>query len=105
MIDVLENLAKHKITAAEVERGRTHLLNDMERAQLDSGQLVSALSENAAIGDWRLFFLYRDQLRKVTLADVQRAAEHYLKPSNRVLGMFVPTEKPERAEIPPTPEV
>ncbi|TMI34091.1 MAG: insulinase family protein, partial [Betaproteobacteria bacterium] len=27
-------------------------------------------------------------------------AEHYLKPANRVLGVFVPTERPERAEIP-----
>jgi zinc protease len=105
LLSVVEGLAKQKITAEEVERARTHLLNEIERAQLDSGQLVSALSENAAIGDWRLFFLYRDQLRKVTLADVQRAAEHYLKPANRVLGMFVPTEHPDRAEIPPTPEV
>ena len=57
------------------------------------------------MGDWRLFFLYRDRLRKVTLADVQRVAEQYLKPANRVLGEFVPTERPERAEIPPTPDL
>ena len=105
MIDVLENLAKHKITAAEVERGRTRLLNDIERAQLDSGQLVSALSENAAIGDWRLLFLYRDELKKVTLADVQKAGEEYLKRANRVSGTFVPTASPDRAVIPPAPDV
>jgi len=105
MIDVVEDIAKHKITTAEVERARTRLLNDIERAQLDSNLLVSALSENVAIGDWRLFFLYRDQLRKVTLADVQQAAEHYLKRSNRVLGTFVPTERPDRAVIPPAPNV
>src|SRR5438445_11069163 len=52
------------------------------------------------MGDWRLFFLYRDRLRKLSLEDVQRVAEHYLKPANRVLGVFVPTERPERAEIP-----
>jgi len=105
MIDVLENLAKHKITAAEVERGRTRLLNDIERAQLDSGQLVSALSENAAIGDWRLLFLYRDALKKVTVADVQKAGEEYLKRANRVSGTFVPTAGADRAVIPPAPDV
>ena len=105
MIDVLENLAKHKITAAEVERGRTRLLNDIERAQLDSGQLVSALSENAAIGDWRLLFLYRDELKKVTVADVQKAGEEYLKRANRVSGTFVPTAGADRAVIPPAPDV
>jgi zinc protease len=105
LLSVVEGMARQKITATEVERARTRLLNDMERAQLDSGQLVSALSENAAIGDWRLFFLYRDELRKVTVADVQRAADHSLKPANRVLGVFVPVERPDRAEIPPTPDV
>ncbi len=105
MIDVVEDTAKHKITTTEVERARTRLLNDIERAQLDSNLLVSTLSENVAIGDWRLFFLYRDQLRKVTVADVQKAAEHYLKRANRVLGTFVPTERPDRAVIPPAPNV
>ncbi|HYL89668.1 MAG TPA: pitrilysin family protein [Burkholderiales bacterium] len=105
MTQVLEDLAMHKITAAEVERGRTRLLNDIERAQLDSGQLVSVLSENEAIGDWRLFYLYRDELKKVTVADVQKAAEEYLKRANRVSGTFVPTAHPDRAVIPPTPDV
>ena len=56
------------------------------------------------MGDWRLFFLYRERLKKVTLADVQRVAEHYLKPANRVLGEFVPTDAPDRAAIPPSQE-
>ncbi|HUQ73104.1 MAG TPA: pitrilysin family protein [Burkholderiales bacterium] len=105
LISVVEGVAKAKVTDAEVERARTRLLNDVERAQLDSNQLVSVLSENIAMGDWRLFFLYRDQLRKVTVADVQRVAEQYLKPANRVVGHFVPTERPDRAMIPPVPKV
>ena len=66
---------------------------------------MRSLSEFIAIGDWRLFFLYRDRLRQVKLDDVQRVAERYLKPANRVLGEFVPTDRPERAEIPPTPDL
>jgi zinc protease len=105
LLAVLEDVGRSKITADEVERARTRLLNDIDRAQLESSQLVRALSENAALGDWRLFYLYRDQLRKVTVADVQRVADHYLKRANRVVGTFVPTERPDRAEIPPTPDV
>jgi zinc protease len=105
LLAVLEGVAKEPVTAEEVERARVRLLNDFEKVERDSGQLVSALSEYSAIGDWRLFFLYRDWLRKVTLADVQRAAEHYLKPANRVLGVFVPTAQPDRAQIPPAPDV
>src|SRR6267143_1740447 len=100
LIQAVESLRKDRITAEEVARARTALLNDFEKSQLDTGAFVRALSEFSAVGDWRLFFLYRDRLRKVSLEDVQRVAEHYLKPANRVLGVFVPTEQPERAEIP-----
>ena len=36
---------------------------------------------------------------------MQRVAGQYLKPANRVLGEFIPTERPDRAEIPPTPDL
>ncbi len=105
MLEVLESVGTHKVEAAEVERAKTSLLNDFERTQMNTGSLVRALAEFAALGDWRLFFLYRDRLKKVTVEDVQRAAEHYLKRSNRVLGVFLPTEAPDRAQIPSAPDV
>jgi zinc protease len=61
------------------------------------------LTEYEASGDWRLFFLTRDRIEKVTAADVQRVAKAYLKPDNRTVGMFVPTKTPDRAEIPEAP--
>ena len=105
LIATVESIRADPIRADEVERARTQLLNDMDKAQQDTGALVRALSESQAIGDWRLFFAYRERLRRVTLADVQAAAERYLKPANRVLGVFEPTDKPDRAQIPPTPDV
>jgi zinc protease len=104
LLGALENLKRDPIRADEVERARTQLLNDFEKTQLETGAYVRALSEFAATGDWRLFFLYRERLKAVKLADVQRVAEHYLKPANRVLGTFIPTDSPDRAEIPPSQE-
>jgi len=105
LLEVVEGLKKEPLTAEELERSRTALLNDFEKVQLDAGGLVRSLSEFIAIGDWRLFFLYRDRLRAVQLADVQRVAERYLKPANRTLGEFAPTDQPDRAEIPGTPDL
>jgi zinc protease len=105
LIEVVESVKQEPVQGAELERARTALLNDFEKVQLDAASLVRSLSEFIAIGDWRLFFLYRDRLRQVKLEDVQRVAEHYLKPANRVLGEFVPVDRPERAEIPPTPDL
>ncbi|HWA38085.1 MAG TPA: pitrilysin family protein [Burkholderiales bacterium] len=105
LLEVVEGVKTQKVEAAEVERARTALLNDFEKVQLDTGNLVRALSEFEATGDWRLLYLYRDRLRKVSVADVQRVAEQYLRSANRVVGLFIPTEAPERAEIPATPDL
>jgi zinc protease len=105
LLAVLDGVRSEPLRADEVERARTSLLTQMEKSQLDGRHLVSMLSEFEAVGDWRLFFLYRDRLRAVSLADVQRVAETYLRPANRVLGTFLPTPQPERAEIPATPDL
>jgi zinc protease len=104
LVAALEGAGREPISDAEVERARTQLLNDIEKTQLDSAALWRTLPEFAAMGDWRLFYLYRDRMRKVTTAEVQRAADSYLKPANRVLGMFLPTPQPDRAAIPAPPD-
>ncbi len=101
----LEGFAAEPITNEEVERARTQLQNDIDMALTNPRELGIALSEFIAMGDWRLFFLYRDGLRQLKRADVQRVATQFLKASNRTLGMFVPTPAPDRAEIPPAPDV
>ncbi|MGH8687911.1 MAG: M16 family metallopeptidase, partial [Burkholderiales bacterium] len=105
LLATLGGVAAKPVTADEVERARTTLINEMDKARLDGRELVAALSEFESLGDWRLYFLYRDRLRAVTVADVQRVAVAYLKPDNRVLGEFVPTEHPQRAQIPATPDL
>jgi zinc protease len=105
LLDTLENFSREPISTDEVGRARTSMLNDFEKIQIDTLALVPTLSEFIATGDWRLFFLYRDRLRKVTPADVQRVASTYLKPANRVMGSFIPTDQPSRAEIPPVPDL
>jgi zinc protease len=105
LLGVLEGFAAKPATDEEVERARTRLLNDIELTLADSRELTMALSECAGIGDWRVLFLHRDRLKKVTAADVQAVATRYLKPANRTLGIFVPTQSADRAEIPPVPDL
>lgn len=97
MIRTIEALAKGKpaATSAEVERWRTKTLKEFELAMTDTSRLGVALSDWAAMGDWRLFFLTRDRAKSVTAADVQRVAGAYLKDSNRTVGMFLPTKNPD----------
>lgn len=105
LLKTVEGFTGTPPTKEEVERARTQLLKQFELTLNSSDRVGLELSEWMAQGDWRLFFLHRDRIRKVTPEDVQRVAAYYLKQSNRTLGQFVPTEKPDRAEIPATPDV
>jgi zinc protease len=105
LVQTVQEVATKAPTQEEVDRERTGLLKNIDLTLNSAEQVGLELSEWMAQGDWRLFFLHRDQLKKVTPADVQRVAAAYLKPTNRTVGLFIPTEKPERADIPPTPDV
>ncbi|WP_345948256.1 pitrilysin family protein [Mucilaginibacter sp. PAMB04274] len=105
LLSTVETFSAEKPTAPEVERIVNKQLKDIELALNSSENVGLNLSEYIAQGDWRLLFYQRDQLKKVTPGDVVRVADKYFKPSNRTLGVFVPTEKPERAEVPATPDL
>ncbi|SHH07782.1 pitrilysin family protein [Massilia sp. CF038] len=105
MLKVLENLKAQPVTDAEVARARLNMMKQIELAANDTASLTVALTEAMAAGDWRLFFVQRDQLEKMDAATVQAAAEKYLKPSNRTLGRFIPTDAAERTEVPAAADV
>lgn len=105
LISTIESVAANPPTKEEVDRARAQLLKTIELTLNNSDRVGLTLSEFIGAGDWRLYFLHRDRLRKVTPAEVTQAAARYFKPSNRTLGMFIPTAQPDRAEIPPTPDL
>jgi zinc protease len=105
LLAALESVAKEPITAEELERARVKWLNGWEQQFTDAERVGVAVSEAVAQGDWRLFFLLRDRVRQVTLADVQRFAAQRLLAANRTLGLHVPTDQPQRAPVPLTADV
>jgi zinc protease len=107
MLALVEKAGQTDFTTEEVERIKRKFRSDHEKLMANSNQVATALTEWAARGDWRLFFLHRDRVAKVTPADVKRVAGKYLTRSNRTVGTFVPTEANDivRARIPETPSV
>lgn len=101
MLKTVEEISANPPTAEEVDRSRTELLKQIDLVLNDNTRIGLSLSEPISGGDWRLFFLHRDRIKTVKTEDVLRVAKTYLKPSNRTMGLFVPTEKPDRSEIPP----
>src|SRR5262245_8844084 len=105
LIQTVESLVTEPPSAEELERAKARLVRSMEMRMADSQSVGLNLSEWVAMGDWRMLFLNRDRIKKVTAQDVTRVAKAYFMESNRTVGEFIPTPKPERAAIPPPPDL
>ena len=105
LIKIVEAIATTPPTTEELERARTNLLTQIELQLNSSDRVGLQLSEWIGMGDWRLLFLHRDRLRKATVEDARRVAATYFKPSNRTVGLFIPTPQPDRVEIPAKPDL
>jgi zinc protease len=105
LLKVIEGVAANPITEAEVDRWRARSQKEFDLALTNTAQIGVSLSDWAAMGDWRLFFLTRDRLKTVKAADVTRVAKNFLKTTNRTAGMFLPTKDIDRSPPPPRIDV
>jgi zinc protease len=100
LVRVVEGLGDEPITDEEFKRAQVKWLKSWEQQYSNPETVGLVLSETVAQGDWRLLFLLRDRVQAATREAVQRVAQAYLVRSNRTLGEYVPTEKPQRAPAP-----
>lgn len=105
MFATIDGLKTKPVTADEVEKAKNKLMKNFDEVYRNTEYTGLTLSEYMAAGDWRLAFIYRDNLKKVTADDVNRIVKNYLLKSNRTTGVFIPTANPKRAEIPASPNV
>ncbi len=93
------------VTETEVKRAVQQILKARELETSDSDRIAISLSDWAAQGDWRLYFLYRDAIESLTREQVQEVAEKYFVRNNRTTGLFIPSEESDRVSIPEAPDV
>jgi len=105
MIAECEKFSDRPATKEEVVRAVRKYLAIREQRLTKSKTTSIELSEWVGAGDWRLLFIHRDRVAKVTPEDVTRVAAKYLRQSNRTLGMFIPTTESQRTPIPSTPDI
>ncbi|WP_223620137.1 pitrilysin family protein [Lysobacter sp. ESA13C] len=103
LLTQVEGLDKRPILAAEVDAAKQLLRQNFAREVTDAGRLAMALTPAISVGDWRLYFRYRDSLETVDAEQVNRVARTYLRPANRTLGRLLATASPQRVAIPDAP--
>ena len=105
MASEIEGLGGAAMDLKELDRWRIARHKQLDLGLSNTAQLAIDFADWVALGDWRTLFAYRDQLAHITLADVTRVAKAYFVHSNRTVGRFVPTAKPERAPLATAPNV
>ncbi len=105
LIEQIEKIGETGVSETDVKRAVLGLIKSRERSFANTESFATQLSEWESYGDWRLYFLHRDRIEKVTPADVQAVAKAYLMQSNRTVGLFYPTDDAARATVSANPKL
>ena len=104
-LQTMNEVPKITFTEDDLKRAKNELLKQFENTYNKTLDLSVALTENIGAGDWRLFFMDRDYIENLTLADIQNVAKKYYLQSNRTWGRFVPENNTERVKVNETPDI
>ena len=78
------------VTEAELRRAQQQIEVSVVRARDGTYHYASNLGEAVASTDWKWFLTYVDNVKAVTVPDLQRVAAAYLVPDHATVGWFVP---------------
>ena len=92
----LDKVATLKYTEDDLKRAKAKLMKYIEEEKNNTIEFTIGLTEIIGAGDYRLKFLYRDNIEKLKLTDVQEVAKKYFKNNNRTIGVFRPSANEER---------
>ncbi len=104
-LQTMNEVPKMTFTEDDLKRAQNELLKQFENTYNKTIDLSIALTENIGAGDWRLFFMDRDNIEKLTLVDIQNVAKKYYLQSNRTWGRFIPENNAERVKVSETPDI
>ncbi|HTR28377.1 MAG TPA: pitrilysin family protein [Puia sp.] len=100
-----ERLSTLTITQEDLDRAKNALKKQVSDMQNNTLNFSIGLAEIIGAGDWRLFYVYRDRLDQLTLAEVQACLKKYYRTSNRTVGVFIPDKSADRVVVNNRPDV
>ncbi|TEB43990.1 insulinase family protein [Flavobacterium circumlabens] len=92
----LDKIPATKYTDEDVARAKAKIIKQIESIKNNTISYAINLTEVIGAGDYRLGFIYRDAVEKLTKEDIQRVAEKYFNSNNRTVGIFIPSKEEQR---------
>lgn len=105
MWKVLDGLPQTKFTEEQLQHAKASLTKQVDRCLSNTINFAIFLTEIIASGDYRLIYMYRDDIEKITLADLERVAAKYYRPSNGTVGHFLPDKTTDRVKVDERPDI
>lgn len=90
--DEMDKIGGTKYTDQDVSRAKAKIIKQIEAVKNNTISYAINMTEIIGAGDYRLGFLYRDAIEKLTKEDIQRVAEKYFRSNNRTVGVFIPSK-------------
>ncbi|SIS49783.1 zinc protease [Kaistella chaponensis] len=94
----LDKIATNNYTQEDLTRAKSKLLKQIADRKNNTIDYTISLTEIIGAGNYKLGFLYRDHVEKLTLADIKNVAQKYFKSNNRTIGLFLPTANEMRVK-------
>jgi zinc protease len=88
------------VTPADIAKAKTQIEASWYRTQDSMFYRGMLIGQYEMAADWRTIDAYLPAIRKVQVADVQRAARRVFTPANATTATLVPTRPPARAAAP-----
>jgi zinc protease len=101
----MDKVATMTITEEDLTRAKNALIKQLENQNNNTIGFAVGLTEVIGAGSYKLWYIYRDRVEKLTLKDVQEVAKKYYKPSNRTSGIFMPDKAPDRTIVNDVPDI
>jgi len=86
----MQGVIDNGITEKELEIARGKLIARIAYDRDGTFAYAGRLNEAIASANWEYYITYLDNVNKITVAEVQRAAKTYLDKMNRTVGYFIP---------------
>lgn len=90
VLDEYENIKQNGVKRNEIERAKAQIRSELAFSRDGSYSIASALNESIAIGDWKFYTTYNENIALVSSEDIKKAANKYLQEDQSTTGYFIP---------------
>jgi len=90
ILDEYRKIQDSSVTQKELDAAKAQIRSAQAFGRDGSFSVANQINTAIAVGDWKYYTTYLDEINKVTAADIQAVAKKYLVDDQMTVGYFIP---------------